>query len=62
MDRGTRLNQGVIEANDFNPNQLNEPDATSNFNTALSLTWNIYDDGQTWIGWRQAQQGHQAAV
>ena len=59
---GTKLNQGVIEATDFNPNHLNEPDAISNFNTALSLTWNIYDGGQTWIGWRQAQQGRQAAV
>lgn len=59
---GTKLNQGVIEATDFNPNHLNEPDAVSNFNTALSLTWNIYDGGQTWIGWRQAQQGRQAAV
>ena len=59
---GTKLNQGVIEATDFNPNHLNEPDAVSNFNTALSLTWNIYDGGQTWIGWRQAQQGLQAAV
>jgi len=59
---GTKLNQGVIEATDFNPDQLNEPDAISNFNTALSLTWNIFDGGQTWIGWRQAQQGRQAAV
>ncbi|NNL74950.1 MAG: TolC family protein, partial [Desulfobacterales bacterium] len=59
---GTKLNQGVIQATDFNPNRLNEPDAISNFNTALSLTWNIYDGGQTWIGWRQSQQGHQAAV
>ena len=54
---GTKLNQGVIEASDFDPDQLNEPDAISNFNTALSLTWNVFDGGQTWIGWRQAQQG-----
>lgn len=54
---GTNLNQGVIEASDFDPDQLNEPDAISNFNTALSLTWNVFDGGQTWIGWRQAQQG-----
>ena len=58
---GTKLNQGVIEATDFDPNQLNEPDDINNFNTALSLTWNIFDGGQTWIGWRQAQQGRQAA-
>lgn len=57
---GTKLNQGVIEASDFAPDQLNEPDAINNFNTALSLTWNVFDGGQTWIGWRQAQQGRQA--
>ena len=57
---GTKLNQGVIEASDFDPDQLNEPDTISNFNTALSLTWNVFDGGQTWIGWRQAQQGRQA--
>jgi outer membrane protein len=58
---GTKLNQGVIETDDFNPDRLNAPDAINNFNTALSLTWNVYDGGQTWIGWRQAQQGRQAA-
>ena len=58
---GTKLNQGVIEKTDFDPDQLNEPGAISNFNTALSLNWNLFDGGQTWIGWRQAQQGRQAA-
>lgn len=58
---GTKLNQGVIETTDFDPDQLNEPDAINNFNTALSLNWNLFDGGQTWIGWRQSQQGHQAA-
>jgi TolC family type I secretion outer membrane protein len=58
---GTKLNQGVIEATDFNPGQLNEPDDINNFNTALSLTWNVFDGGQTWIGWRQAQEGRLVA-
>ncbi len=58
---GTKLNQGAIESTDFDPDQLNDPDAINNFNTALSLTWNVFDGGQTWIGWRQAQQGRQAA-
>jgi len=57
---GTKLNQGVIEESDFDPDQLNEPDTINNFNTALSLTWNVFDGGQTWIGWRQAQQVRQA--
>ncbi|MDY6792098.1 MAG: TolC family protein [Thermodesulfobacteriota bacterium] len=58
---GTKLNQGIIETTDFNPDRLNEPDAINNFNTALSLNWNLFDGGQTWIGWRQSQQGQRAA-
>lgn len=58
---GTKLNQGVIETSDFDPDQLNDPDAINNFNTALSLNWNLFDGGRTWIGWHQAQQAEQAA-
>ncbi len=58
---GTKLNQGAIEATDFYPDQLNDPDAINNFNTALSLNWNIFDGGQTWIGWRQAQNAQRVA-
>lgn len=57
---GTKLNQGVITAQDFNPDLLNEPDAIDNFATALTLSWNIFDGGQTWIGWRQARQNLEA--
>jgi outer membrane protein len=58
---GTKLNQGVIESSDFNPDVLNEPDAINNFNTALSLSWNLYDGGQTHIGLSQARQGKRVA-
>jgi TolC family type I secretion outer membrane protein len=58
---GTKLNQGVIESSDFNPDALNEPDAVNNFNTSLALSWNLYDGGQTHIGLRQARQGRQVA-
>lgn len=58
---GTKLNQGVIQNSDFNPIELNEPDAINNFNTALSLSWNLYDGGRTHIGWKQARQGQQVA-
>lgn len=58
---GAKLNQGVIQASDFIPEELNDPDAINNFNTALSLSWNLFDGGQTRIGWRQAQQGQRAA-
>lgn len=56
---GTKLNQGVIQASDFNPDQLNNPDAVNNFNTALTLSWNLWDGGQTHIGLNQARQAEQ---
>jgi outer membrane protein len=56
---GTKLNQGVIQTSDFNPDVLNDPDAINNFNTALSLSWNLYDGGRTRIGWQQAKQTRQ---
>ncbi len=59
---GTKLNQGAIESSDFNPDQLNNPDAVNNFATALSLSWNLYDGGQTRIGWDQARQGGKIAT
>ncbi len=58
---GTKLNQGSIESEDFAPDALNEPDAINNFNTALTLSWNLYDGGRTRIGWDQARQGREAA-
>ena len=54
---GTKLNQGVIQSPDFSPDALNEPDAIQNFNTALTLSWRLFDGGQTRIGWKQALQG-----
>ena len=57
---GTRLNQGVITARDFDPDRLNDPDPIDNFRTALTLSWNIFDGGQTWIGWRQARENLEA--
>lgn len=57
---GTKLNQGVITAQDFSPDRLNDPDAISNYKTALTLSWRLFDGGQTWIAWRQAQQNQEA--
>ncbi|WP_054029592.1 TolC family protein [Desulfatitalea tepidiphila] len=57
---GTRLNQGAITARDFDPDRLNDPDPIDNFRTALTLSWNIFDGGQTWIGWRQARENLEA--
>lgn len=52
---GIKLNQGVVQASDFIPERLNNPDAANNWQTDVTLSWNLFDGGQTWIGWRQAQ-------
>jgi len=59
---GTKLNQGVIQSSDFNPDTLNDPDPVDNFATALSMSWNLYDGGRTWGGWDQARQGEKIAA
>jgi outer membrane protein len=59
---GTKLNQGVIQSSDFNPDALNDPDPVDNFATALSMSWNLYDGGRTWGGWDQARQGEKIAA
>jgi outer membrane protein len=59
---GTKLNQGVIQSSDFNPDTLNDPDPVDNFATALSMSWNLYDGGRTWGGWDQARLGEKIAA
>ncbi len=59
---GNKLNQERIQVEDFDPRRLNDPDALDNFNTALSLSWSLFDGGRTWIGWQQAQQGKEVAA
>ncbi len=58
---GTKLNQQQIQASDFDPDQLNHPDPINNFNTALSLSWDIYNGGRTKIGLAQAEQHQEIA-
>ena len=58
---GTKLNQGAIQASDFAPEQLNDPDAIANFKTSLNLSWNVFDGGRTWSGYHQARSGAEAA-
>ena len=57
---GTKLNQGAITTQDFNPERLNDPDTIDNFKTVLSLSWHLFDGGQTWIAWQQARQNKEA--
>jgi len=58
---GTKLNQGRIAMEDFDPNRLNDPDALDNYGLSLSAVWSLYDSGQTWYGVRQAKMGRTAA-
>ncbi len=57
---GTKLNQEQITAADFDPNRLNDPDAIDNFATFVSVSWPVYDSGQTWYGRQQARLNHDA--
>jgi TolC family type I secretion outer membrane protein len=58
---GTKLNQGEIAPEDFDPDRLNHPDAINNFATQLALKWPIFDKGQTWHNWRQARLDKESA-
>lgn len=42
---GTRLNQQIVKAEDFNPALLNSPDAITNFNTRLDVRQPIFNLG-----------------
>ncbi len=57
----TKLNQGVITQQDFNPDLLNDPDSINNFATVFSVVWPLFDSGQTWYGHKQAKLGSEIA-
>ena len=59
---GTRLNQQSITATDFDPDRLNDPGSITNYASVLSVTWPVYDSGQTWYGLQQARLNQESAV
>lgn len=59
---GTRLNQQSITAMDFAPDRLNDPDSITNYASVLSVTWPVYDSGQTWYGLQQARLNQESAI
>jgi len=59
---GTRLNQEQITTSDFDPKRLNNPDAINNFSASLSLTYPLYNHGQTRVGIEQATLGKNEAT
>jgi outer membrane protein len=58
---GTKLNQGVITDENFDPGRLNDPSAVDNFASSFVLAWPVYDSGQTWYGRHQAELGEKSA-
>jgi outer membrane protein TolC len=58
---GTRLNQGRIRVEDFDPQRLNDPDPITNYAGWLALRWSLYDRGQTLGRLDQAHLGVRAA-
>jgi len=60
MAVGSKLNQEIFSAQDYELNELNHPSPISNFNTQLIFTQPIFDQGKTWVGIKQAKIGKQA--
>jgi outer membrane protein len=58
---GAKMLQGNLTQADFDLDKLNDPEAINNFTSAVSMSWSVYDGGQTTIGWKQAKQNHAAA-
>jgi len=57
----TKLNQGTITEQDFDPRRLNDPDPADNYSGGLAAVWPLYDSGRTWYGTRQAETLQKAA-
>lgn len=59
---GTLLNQESITQEDFDPDRLNDPDAVNNFNTSISLSWELFSGGRTRAGIDAARQHQKIAL
>jgi hypothetical protein len=57
---GTKLNQEIITAEDFDPERLNNPDAIDSFAATVSVSLPVYDRGENWIGLNQAKLDREA--
>lgn len=57
---GTKLNQESITQQDFDPARLNNPSPINNYASAITLSWPLFDGGQTWFGTSQAKLAYQA--
>ncbi len=59
---GSKLEQARISANDFDPDNLNDPDAITNFQTRLEIAAPIYSGGAITAGQQRAEALADASV
>ncbi len=62
MVLGTKLNQEILTAADFNPSVINNPEPISNYNTRLSVVQPIFNGGKEYIGRAQAKLAKDASI
>jgi outer membrane protein len=62
MVLGTKLNQEIVTAADFNPAVINNPDTISNYNTRLAVIQPLFNGGKEYIGRTQAKLSRDASV
>jgi len=62
MALGTKLNQEIVSAADFDPAVMNNPGAISNYNTRLAVVQPIFNGGKEYVGRKQASLAKEASV
>jgi outer membrane protein TolC len=59
---GTRLNQEIVGAADFDPAAINNPEAIENYNTRLAVMQPVFNGGREYLGVKQARLGRDASL
>ena len=59
---GTKLNQEIVGAADFNPAAINNPEAIENYNTRLAVMQPVFNGGREYLGVKQARLGRDASL
>ncbi len=59
---GTKLNQEIVGAADFDPAAINDPEAIENYNTRLAVMQPVFNGGREYLGVKQARLGRDASL
>lgn len=59
---GTKLNQEIVGAADFDPAAINNPGAIENYNTRLAVVQPVFNGGKGYLGVKQARLGRDASL